>query len=155
MNDYNKAITEVLEILKHTDDEIVAKIPKKFMDFLTQTADEEYIPNINFTDSNWDNSIKEETKDILALIYVDYICSEEERQSFLEEEQKERAKEEELREKYNYDNLFKKRNEPEKQEDNQNNSVNNENMQLVDIRKYPWYKRVYYKILEIFGRLKK
>ena len=61
------------------------------------------------------------------------------------EEKREREKQErELREKYNPDNLFK----------NKHKEIPNEfteDTQLIEIQQYPWYKRLYQKILAIFG----
>ncbi len=154
MNKYNKVITEVLEVLENTEEEIVKKIPQNVIEYLKESADNEYVPNIDFSNDNWEDSVMEETKDILAVIYVDYICSEEERQSFLEEEQKEnKRREEEKQEKFNYENLFKRKDNKEKNDEEEAQSE--EQKQLVDIKTYPWYKRIYYKILEIFGKRKK
>ena len=111
MENLNKrAVSEVIQILNHTEKEIIERIPEKFIKFLFDNADNEYEPNIDFFDENWENSIDEDAKALLALIYRDYIASDNERNELLEEERKENAKQEELlREKYNPDNLFKKK----------------------------------------------
>lgn len=145
-NVYNKkAFSEIIEILNHTDKQLVEKIPDYFIKFLFENMDKEYKVEINFFDENWDNTILEETKSILALIYRDYIVSSEERNNLLIEEKREREKQErELREKYNPDNLFKNKY-------NEIPSEFTENTQLIEIQQYPWYKRLYQKILAIFG----
>ena len=111
MEEFNKrAISEVIEILNHTDKEIVEKIPQKFINFLFENADNDYKPNINFYDDDWKNSVQDDTQAILALIYRDYIVSDDERKELLKEEQEDKLKrEKELQEKYNPDNLFKKK----------------------------------------------
>lgn len=77
-NNYGKIFAEVLDIINNSEKE------------------------------DWDNNISEETKEILALIYRDYIVSPEERKELIKEEAEfEKQKELELREKYNPDNLFK------------------------------------------------
>lgn len=140
-----KAFSEIIEILNHTDKQLVEKIPDTFIKFLFENMDKEYKVEIDFFNENWDETILEETKAILALIYRDYIVSAEERDNLLIEEKREREKQEiELREKYNPDNLFK----------NKRSEIPNEfteNTQLVAIQQYPWYKRLYQKILAIFG----
>lgn len=140
-----KAFSEIIEILNHTDKKVVEKIPESFIKFLFENMDKEYKVEINFFNENWDDTILEETKAILALIYRDYIASAEERKDLLIEEKREREKQEmELREKYNPDNLFK----------NKHSEIPNEfkeNTQLIAIQQYPWYKRLYQKILAIFG----
>lgn len=148
MENFNKkAVSEVIEILNHTDKKIIEKIPQKFIDFLFENADKDYIPNIDFYDENWENSIQEDTQAILALLYRDYIVSEDEKMKLLKEEQEEKLKiENELREKYNPDNIFKKKNIEE------NIQINN--VQLIEIKETSWFKRALDKILKFFGRKK-
>lgn len=150
MENFNKkAVSEVIEILNHTDKKIIEKIPQKFIDFLFENADKDYIPNIDFYDENWENSIQEDTQAILALLYRDYIVSPEEREELLIEEKKEQEENErKLREKYNTDNLFKKKNIEMPDE-----LV--EETQLIEVKEYPWYKRLFKKILAIFNIHKK
>ena len=147
MENLNKrAVSEVIQILNHTEKEIIERIPEKFIKFLFDNADNEYEPNIDFFDENWENSIDEDAKALLALIYRDYIASDNERNELLEEERKENAKQEELlREKYNPDNLFKNNQETEEQKDFVSNT------QLEEIKEISWYKRLFKKILSIFG----
>ena len=141
----SRALTEVLEVLKHTNKQIIEKIPEKFINFLFENSDKSYVPNIDFNASNWDDLVQEETKAILAIIYRDYMISEEERKALLLEEENERKKEEEaLREKYNPDNLFKKR-----YSDTQDEV---KNTQLAEVKQYSWYQRLYKKIIKIFKR---
>ena len=140
-----RAFSQVIEILNHSDKNIVERIPKQFINFLFENMDTEYNVNIDFSNKNWQETILEETKVVLALIYRDYIVSSEERAKLLAEEKKEQEeKERELREKYNIDNLFnKKRNEmPDEFV---------EETRLIEVQKYPWYKRLYKKILSIFN----
>ena len=107
---YREAFAEVLEVLKNSNQNIIEKIPKKFIKFLFENGDTEYKPDINFYDSNWESMISEDAQAILALIYRDYIVSESERNELLKEEQETiKEQEEKLREKYNPDNLFKKK----------------------------------------------
>lgn len=141
-----RAVSEVIQILDHTEKEITEKIPEKFIKFLFENADNDYKPNINFYNDNWENTIDEDTKALLAMIYRDYIVSETERLELLEEEKQEREKQEALlREKYNPDNLFKK----DKKNEDEIDSINN--MQLVEIKEAPWYKRLFKRLLSIFG----
>ena len=93
-NTYSEAFTEVLEVIEHSTKEIKEKIPKKFIDFLNEYKDENYVVEIDFSKENWEEDIKEETQAILALIYRDYIVSKEKRQILLKEEKE--ANDEEL-----------------------------------------------------------
>ena len=97
MNDYNKqALAEVIEVLNHTENDIINKIPKKFISFLFDNMDKKYEVNINFSDNNWDKNIQEDTKAILAIIYRDYVATPSERQQLLEEEKNERIIQEQI-----------------------------------------------------------
>lgn len=110
--DYREAFAEVLEVIKNSNDNIKKRIPQKFIAFLEKNKDDNYIVKIDFNNVNWDDSLKSETLAVLALIYRDYIISQEERKKLLIEEQEELIKiENELREKYNPDNVFVNRNQ--------------------------------------------
>lgn len=84
MNDnYREAFAEVLEIIKHSRKDIVEKISLKFIEFLKTNKKVDYTVNIDFSDENWINNIKTETKTILGLIYRDYIISQQEREKLI------------------------------------------------------------------------
>ena len=145
---YAKALTEVYIVLQNSEKEIQDKIPEKFKTFLTENMEKEYKPTIDFSNENWDDSILEETQAILALIYRDYIVSEEERKELLEEEAKEEERiEQELREKYNPDNIFK--NNINTKEDE--NIVEEKSIAVIEEK---WYKKIFNIIKKIFGKAK-
>lgn len=148
MNNMDKqAVAEVLEILRHSENEITEKIPQKFMNFLEENEDKDYKVNIDFTKENWDNGLKKETKAILALIYRDYIVDKEEHDRLLKEAQMRKEKEEqENKEKYSYDNLFKNRKTVPEEE------IKEENTQLIEVKEEPWYKKIWKKIISLFGK---
>ena len=107
-NNYGKIFAEVLDIINNSEKEVKAKIPEKLYQQFEKNTDKSYKVNIDYSKEDWDNNISEETKEILALIYRDYIVSPEERKELIKEEAEfEKQKELELREKYNPDNLFK------------------------------------------------
>ena len=143
----NKAVSEVIDVLKHSEIEVTQKIPKKFIEFLTKNSDRDYIPNIDYSEENWENSIEEDAKVLIALIYRDYIMSEEEKEKVIEEAERQ---EQEIREKYNPDNLFKKNSkiENEKSQDDTEQEVQKS---LLIIKEEKWYERIINKIKEIFG----
>ena len=148
MSEINKkAVSEVIDVLKHSEIEVTQKIPKKFIEFLTKNSDRNYIPNIDYSEENWENSIEEDAKVLIALIYRDYIMSEEEKEKVKEEAEKQ---EQEIREKYNPDNLFKKNSkiENEKSQDDTEQEVQKS---LLIIKEEKWYERIINKIKEIFG----
>ena len=145
-DNYRKTLTEVFDIINHSEQEIKNKIPKKLLEYLKNNIKKDYIVNIDYNDYNWDKKIKQDTREILALIYRDYLVSSEERYQLLQEEKEyEKRNEQELREKYNPDDIFKRK----QQKEPINNAVNN--LQLIEIKETPWYKRLYQKIVAIFG----
>lgn len=149
MEEINKRVfSEVIEVLNNSEKEIQEKIPQRFINLLNENKDENYIPNINFSDEHWENSIEDDTRTILALIYRDYIVSDDERDKLIQEQNAEEKRiEEEIREKYNPDNVFKKR-----VNDNRNKQENLlNNKQLIEVKEASWFKRLYKKILSIFG----
>ena len=144
-NVYREAFAEVLEVIKNSNQRILEKIPEKFITFLNENKDNNYIVKIDFTDENWDDSIKQETQAILALIYRDYIVSQEERVRLLTEEREEQIRiENELREKYNPDNLFKKQDQVKNTEE-----VMTEEVAMVEYKE-SIFKRFINKIKSIF-----
>ncbi len=145
MEEFNKrGISEVIEILNHTDKEIVKKIPQNFINFLFDNSEDNYKPNINFYDVDWKNHLQENTQAILALIYRDYILSGDEREELLKTEQEDKLKQEkELQEKYNPDNLFKMKS------DKIETQISNK--QLIEVKKSSWFRKILNKIFNIFG----
>lgn len=142
---YGEAFAEVLEILKNSSPDMARKIPMKFIEFLNQNKDSNYIVNIDFTVPNWEDYIKQETSAIIALIYRDYLVSPEERIKLIVEEKEELLRiENELREKYNPDDMFKRK-EYTILQDLETNT------QLAEIKEFPWYKKLFYVALKILG----
>lgn len=106
--EYSEAITETLDILKHTRKEDVDKISSRFMDYLEANASKTYKPELDHTKKIKDMQLNRKTKAILAIIYKKFWCNSEKQEQFnrvLKENEIKREKE--LREKYNPDNLFK------------------------------------------------
>ncbi len=141
MKEINKrAFNEMIEILKYSKEEVTNKIPEKFRIFLEANKEDTYEANINFNIKNWEETLLDDTKVLMGLVYRDYIVSEEERKKLLLEE------ENDYQEKYSYDNIFKKKSE-------ENNNLNNMiNLQLVEIKESGWLKKLINKIFKIFKK---
>ena len=110
--EYSEAIVEVLDILKHSDETIYSKIPKKLIEFWERNKSNTYKPILDHTKLLKDMNLKEKTKDILAMLYLNYMCDEKEKseiKAILANNEKKYQKE--LREKYNPDNVFKNKKE--------------------------------------------
>lgn len=144
-NNYREAFAEVLEIIKHSKKDIIDKIPLKFIDFLKSNKSVDYIVNIDFSDENWVNNIKIETKTILGLIYRDYIVSPQEREQLINDEiELEKQLEDEKKKTYDVDKLFKKHEKI--------NTTNIENSITVYNKNTNNYiKNLFNKIISLFG----
>lgn len=108
--EYNEAMAEVCDILENMEEEYVNKIPEKFREFLNKNKSEQYKPNLDHTKRISDINLMDKTKDILAVMYMDYWCDEEKKkecEKILEENQK--VYDELINKKYDVDNLFTKK----------------------------------------------
>ncbi len=139
--EFAEASAEINEILKYLPKEEVEKIPSKLREFFKEVSSKDYVTNINPNMPLDKQQIKEKTKDIIALIYRNYWCSEEERkeldQKLIENDRK---FEEELREKYNPDNIFKNNVTTTKKEESEVKEAKIE-QSLVPQERGKWYQR--------------
>lgn len=140
--EFAEASAEINEILKYMPDEELKKIPSKLREFFREVASKDYVTNINPDLPLDEQDIKEKTKDIIALIYRNYWCSEEERkeldQKLIENDRK---FEEELREKYNPDNIFKNNVTTTKKEEPEEVKEAKIEQSLVPQETGKWYQR--------------
>jgi len=139
INKYKKAFKEIYIILNKSSQEEVNKIPEHFINFIKENMDEDYEPIIYF-DENFENTVLEETLLILALVYRDYLATEEERNELI------RNEEIQIKEIYDIENIFKQR-----KDKNEENSVNIE-QHLVVIKDKKWYEKILEKILNLFRK---
>ena len=147
--EYKMALSEVNQILSHTEEEIISKIPQKFKQFIENNMDKTHQIQIEENASLTEQNIMQETKQILALIYRDYICTQKEREELLKQEHEERKRiEKEQQEKYNID--FEKIKENRQQKNIVEKLESKEETALVEIAEERWYKKIINKILKIF-----
>ncbi len=108
----NDICKEVLTILAFLNGELIEKIPTKVFQKLTELAAESKCSYYISTKKNLnEQNISEESKDLIALLYYNYMADENEKNELLKiwnENEKEYQKK--LNEKYNIDNIFKKTN---------------------------------------------
>lgn len=147
--EYQEALAEVNVILENTEEELINKIPNNFKKLIKDNMDNTHKIELQSDKELTEQNIKKETKQILALIYRDYLCTKEEKRKLILQEQKEREKlEEEKREKYNIDlrkiaNSRKRNNIIEKSE-------KKNGTELIKLLEEKWYQKIIYKILKIF-----
>jgi len=110
--------SEVYEILILMGDRFINKLPNKLFDLIKNERLESYNPKYNLDISLEEQAVREETIDVIALLYLNYWCeSEEEKKelSIIWEENEEKYQKQ-LNEKYNINNLFRNK-QIEKKED--------------------------------------
>lgn len=118
-NEQRESYTEVLTILNHMEMEYQEKIPKKLIDFFERNSAKDYKFDIDLAIPLKEQELKTKTLSLLAMLNLNYWCnSDEEKQELIKHySENEKKYQEELREKYNPDNLFKKRNQENKREE--------------------------------------
>lgn len=120
MNNINSEIyVDISIIIGMMPTEMKSKISNSFIDFIESNKSNTYVSNINPKIPLREQNIRKETKEMLGIIYRDYLCSNEERIDLLQEENEELAKLEfEKRKLYNPDDIFKKKDLKENKEEN-------------------------------------
>lgn len=143
LDEYKKSVTEVIDILNYLPKEMTCKIPRKFWGFLQEQCLTEYKPNFDFSKGLDEIKLSNKTKSLLAMIYINYMCSEEEKIEYDKILfQNEEKYQKELKEKYNPDNLFK---------DKVKESAREATISMVDYKKSiftklkNWFKQIFNK----------
>ena len=112
MNSINSEVyVDISIIIKMMPIEMREKISKSFINFIEKNKSNNYVSNINPKIPIREQNIRKETKEMLGIIYRDYLCSNEERNKLLKQEEQEEQEikqyEEELRQKYDPNDIFK------------------------------------------------
>lgn len=107
---YRNGLAEVDMILNYADEESLSKIPESLKQFIKENKSD-YITKVNPEKDLKDQDLLYETKVILSVLYRDYWTSSDERKKLLEDERAELINiEDRKNEKYNYNDLFKNKN---------------------------------------------
>ena len=107
-DEYKKACTQVLEVLKYIDKKEYNKIPNILIMMLNYFCDKSYKYVIDGEKSFEEVELSETAKAILANIYTDYLVPQEQKDEIRKQEDLKRYNIElEKRNKYNPDNIFK------------------------------------------------
>lgn len=103
------AYVEVLGILDLLDEEQKNRIPKKLKEFFENNKNQDYQVNIDSNIPLEEQNLLQETVDILAMLKLNYWCTNEKEKEGLFNllNENEKKYQEELRKKYNPNNLFK------------------------------------------------
>lgn len=104
------AYAEIDEILNLLEDEYRESVPEKVRDFFREERMPNYTPKIEIEKPLTEQKLKRETMVLLAILYINYWCdNDEEKQRFINEMAKNEKEKRELEEKYNPDKLFNNR----------------------------------------------
>lgn len=144
---YKKALVEVDAVLSCLDYNEYKKIPANIIDAIENNKDEEYMYDYDEELEYEDWSLMPETKAILYNIFKKYLATEEQRKYLQQKERLENYKiESEKIKKYNSENLFKKKKEVKKVEQEENN-------ELI-VKRDSSFKRILEKLKSIFRFIK-
>lgn len=94
---YKNSFKEVYDILKNTDQELLEKIPVKFINFIEDNMNVDYQTNIKMDLEIDKQKLLKETESILSLIYRSYWATDEEKQNLKMKDKEELLKIEELK----------------------------------------------------------
>ena len=107
MEEYDVAVTEVLDILENLPENVYERVPKIFVNFLKAHKVEGYNPNFDYSNGIDKLNLNRKTKVLLAMIYRNFICYDEQRIAYDKILcENEAICEKKKKEKYNPDNIF-------------------------------------------------
>lgn len=107
---YSNALYQISEILNYVEKDLINKIPENLINYINQNKSKDYDWKIDTNLPLEKQELLQQTKEILTVIYRDYLCNNTEREELDKTLNENELKyQNELREKYNPDNLFKKR----------------------------------------------
>lgn len=145
---YRNSFKEVFDILENTENELLAKIPNKFMNFIKENMNVNYKSNIKKDEDIDKQQLLKETEAILSLIYRSYWATDEEKQEFATKDKQEFIQNEEKKiENYQGKNIY------DVFEERKNiNKVTVDNSLMVINKNENFIKRFFNKILTIFKK---
>lgn len=145
------ALAEVNSVLEVSEEEVINKIPQKFKEYLQENMDKEYKANIIPGLAIFAQPISMEAKELLRLVYRDFLATKEEKEKLVEREKKilNKDKEDKIYKTVDVENL-------QKEKDVSNNFEKSEpinNLQITVIKEN-WYIKVLRKMKSLVNKLK-
>lgn len=145
---YEKACTEVIELLKFFPKESVEKIPKEKLEVYLYKMDKTYNYKVDKNKTFEQQKMSEKTKAIFANIFRDYWATDYQRERIKAKEKYDIAQiEKEKYEKYNPNNIFKNKKQEEITE-----KVEVDNVAMIEYKE-PIFKKFINKIKQIFKNM--
>lgn len=143
--EFGKSAVEVLEILKFCSEDVISRIPQKFINYLEDIQSYDYVFRYDKNKKLEEQNLLPGTYYIMGLIYKDYICDEKERADYVKELNDFMHNEQKMKEqKYPIDSLFS--NSKEK------NTEKPEQKALIKIEKTSWVKNLFNKVKNILTK---
>lgn len=152
---YRKAFSEVSEVLKAMPDNLLKKIPNKFINIVEKEKLDNY--KIRLCDNIEEQVFSEEAIIILGIIYKDFLCDENERNELeLIDNEKIKIYEDELRAKFNPDSMFNINEEEKKLNSDifDLKEQNNSQSYLIEYKEQTFLMKIFEKIKNLFKRKK-
>ena len=127
----------------------VDMIPKKLLELFNEEKDKNYQPNINPNISLAEQNLQKKTLALLAMLNLNYWCVDENEKKELLKMYSENDKklETEMRERYNPDNLFKKKEKVE-----QNDEAKEESTEIIEYKEQNIFKKILNRIMKFFKK---
>ncbi len=144
----SEAAVEFNCILEYTSEELRNKIPQKFLYFLKSIQSQTYKFEYDKTKKLNEQDLKSQTRGLIALVYQDYICNENEKSEYLQKAKKIiMQKEADKRNLYNPDDIFKNKDRiiPEEIQ-------TFEKTRMTIVQEEKWYQKILNLIKNIFHR---
>lgn len=148
--EYREALVEVLEIIDHLEEDEKSEIPSEIVEFYEKNKSKTYIPNINFEEGDISKyNIKNKTREILAGIYIDYLCDDEKKKSeYIKKlRNNEYNYEEKKKKSFDQNTIFKNK---------QTQDLKNEQIQdtksMIKVEKQGWFSKILNKIKKILKK---
>lgn len=151
MNIKTKEIySEVYQILNLLGNDYIDKLPNSLINMLREKREINYNPEYTDDMPLNEQNIKKETMSIIALLYLNYWCEDENEK--LEVKQILKSNEDkyqvELREKYNPDNIFFNQH----RNSSIDNTQNNQELALIEANSIKWYMKIWKTIKKLFRK---
>ncbi len=143
--EYSNSLYQINEIIKYMAPNLKARIPKKFISYFENNKSKDYDWKIDKAIPLKEQSLLPTTKEILTVLYKDYICDDIERVELEKTLNNNEIKyQEELREKYNPENIFN-----DKTKKVVNTITENENTSVVTYKE-SFFSKIISKIKLVF-----
>ncbi len=145
--EYSNSLYQIYEIIKYMAPNLKARIPKKFISYFENNKSKDYNWKIDEVLPLEKQNLLLTTKEILTVLYRDYICDDLEKikvNKILNDNEIEYQNQ--LKEKYNFEDIFKNKSNKEK-----NTTIENEQISVITYKK-SFLSKIINKIKPFFSK---